>query len=103
MLNLTVPHSLQCIYHIKYCINIDHHELPIKIRVQNEDGLCNECFVLKNGCQPTKLIGYQAQGGSDSSKKVPLLTLEFSNINLLDFELAHSRQSPLAARIPFKP
>jgi len=45
-----------CVYHVKYCVNTDHHRVPMKIRTENEMALCNECFLLRNGQPPKGLL-----------------------------------------------
>lgn len=44
-----------CVYHVKYCANTDNHLIPMKIRFANDLALCNECFILCNGCPPLAL------------------------------------------------
>lgn len=45
-----------CVYHTKYCVRTDNHTIPVRIRIPNEMGLCNECFVLQNGQKPKALL-----------------------------------------------
>ena len=45
-----------CVYHVKYCMNTDNHRVPMKIRIENEFGLCNECFLLRNGEPPKEML-----------------------------------------------
>lgn len=45
-----------CEYHVKYCVNTNKHRVPMKIRIENEFALCNECFLLRNGETPKELL-----------------------------------------------
>mmetsp|Transcript_16165 Transcript_16165/g.34162 ORF Transcript_16165/g.34162 Transcript_16165/m.34162 type:complete len:366 (+) Transcript_16165:169-1266(+) len=45
-----------CVYHVKYCVDTDNHAVPIKVRIPNDMGLCNQCFVLRNGHPPEALL-----------------------------------------------
>ena len=47
-----------CVYHQKYCIDKDkrHTKNLARIMLPNKDGLCNECYVLKNGSPPPALF-----------------------------------------------
>jgi hypothetical protein len=55
-LGVEQPKSLNhCVFHVKYCINADKHAIPTKIRIANNLGLCNECFILRNSCPPKAL------------------------------------------------
>ena len=42
---LGVEHPKQmefCSYHVKFCVNTTKHDIPVRIRIPNEDSLCNE-------------------------------------------------------------
>ena len=56
---LGVDHPKQmnfCVYHVRYCVNTTKHEIPMKIRIPNEDGLCNECYTLRHNQPPKALL-----------------------------------------------
>ncbi len=45
-----------CVYHVHFCVNASHHPIPMKIRIPNDQALCNECYILRNGHPPTALM-----------------------------------------------
>lgn len=44
-----------CVYHVRYCVNTENHVVPMKVRLPNDVGLCNECYVLRFGHPPKAL------------------------------------------------
>jgi hypothetical protein len=46
-----------CYYHQKYCLDpkLRHENENILILIPNDSGLCNQCYILVNGCPPPKL------------------------------------------------
>lgn len=44
-----------CVYHVKHCLNSNGHLIPVSIKTPNDQGLCNECYVQKNGKKPEAL------------------------------------------------
>ena len=45
-----------CSYHVKFCVNTTKHDVPVRIRIPNEDSLCNECYILQNNKPPKCLV-----------------------------------------------
>ena len=45
-----------CVYHVYFCVNASHHPIPMRIRIPNDEALCNECYILRNGHPPSALM-----------------------------------------------
>lgn len=45
-----------CSFHMKFCVNTTKHDVPVRIRIPNEDSLCNECYILQNNKPPKCLM-----------------------------------------------
>ena len=45
-----------CVYHTQYCLNTASHSIPMKIRTPNDQALCNECYIQRNGHPPVALL-----------------------------------------------
>jgi len=58
-----------CSYHVKFCVNTTKHDVPVRIRIPNEDSLCNECYILQNNMPPKSLVRIPGTRRKRSSHK----------------------------------
>jgi hypothetical protein len=45
-----------CVYHVHFCVNSIHHPIPKRIRIPNDEALCNECYIMRAGHPPSALM-----------------------------------------------